>query len=379
MKYLIEIAMSYGLESVAAQLLEDRNVHGIIIDLHPAWLYAYSQHLRHPDQEIDLEFFRYYNPFFYRSDFSFFEWPPTYFNVVVPIDIRWRPAGWSAVFGEKSNLIVRAQYKPASEIRKFPESSFALTVQSEYASLPEFSSNTKKTGRPLQGGLSIGSGIDSPGTLGGILRDKTTRQLFGLSCGHVIRNTYSQVSQPSMVDDNSSNLIGECNYSVVPKPSVGYCNPYSDRLNEMDIALIKLDPEIKANHAILDIGDIRGITPANELHPNLKIEFTGRSSGHRTLVTGGIGFVQQITDSQTGETSCFKNLIEIKQPRLSSLLLRRPVKGGDSGAWLATEGNNGLEWCGMIIGQNRQAGYAIHSQDILEHLKMAGYDLDCYQ
>ncbi|TKT85304.1 hypothetical protein [Dyadobacter frigoris] len=68
-------------------------------------------------------------------------------------------------------------------------------------------------------------------------------------------------------------------------------------------------------------------------------------------------------------------MIEIKQPVLGNLAIKRPVKGGDSGAWLVTSGNSGLAWCGMIIGENRQAEYAIHSEDALSHLSAKGYDL----
>src|SRR5258705_68753 len=83
-------------------------------------------------------------------------------------------------------------------------------------------------------------------------------------------------------------------------------------------------------------------------------------------------------ESLQGIKHCFNHLIELKQPSIFNLALKRPVQGGDSGAWVFVQGQTGLEWCAMIVGEDRQTGYAIMSDRIQGFLQSKGYTLNCY-
>ncbi|MCJ8208123.1 hypothetical protein MUY27_00290 [Mucilaginibacter sp. RS28] len=379
MKYLIDAARQYGLDEIADRALENPNVHGIIVDVHPLWLMCYGHYLRGFSSGLwENELFEYaLRRFSYYPDYNFLS-TSDIFQTTVPFDLGWLPRGWDNFFNKSSGLLVRIQLRPGSKPVELGSANYRLSVVQEHSPVVQFSASAKQLLRPLEGGVSIGYASDPPGTLGGILKD-TNGQCYGLTCGHVIRNTGVIVDQPSSIDYSTPGSIGSCVYNCLPFPNNGnLCNPRNTTyLNDMDIALVELDPQIQSACSILNIGSIKDYMPANNLHPNLKVEFNGRSSGHQTLVTGGIGLVMEVEDTQTGQKSCVKDLIEIKQPSLSNLVLQRPVKGGDSGAWITINGTNGLEWAGMIIGENRQAGFAIHSEDILTHLNSNGYSLTC--
>jgi hypothetical protein len=97
-----------------------------------------------------------------------------------------------------------------------------------------------------------------------------------------------------------------------------------------DAALIEINPATSANLEVLDIGPLTSITPRTNIVQGQVVEFTGRSSGHRTLRVGKLGAVYQLR--WAGQTYCFKNLIELSWPRFYQLMGGRPVTRGDSGA-----------------------------------------------
>ena len=85
------------------------------------------------------------------------------------------------------------------------------------------------------------------------------------------------------------------------------------------------------------------------------VEFTGRSSGNRTLKVGRLGIIYQ--HQHNAQTYCFQNVIQLNWPRFYKLV-RRPVTGGDSGSWICAANATGIGWCGMIIGDDQRHGYA---------------------
>ena len=381
MEYLIEAAKVYDLEQLAGEFMKHDSVHGILIDLDPLWLRAYARHLKFPNTEIDLSYLDYliWGDAFTRHPLTEYwnDRDSPYFETAVPFDIHWFPKDWHLIF-QHNNLRMRVQLRPGSQPVEIAEKQTAMQIIQEHSAVPEFcSSKAKKIHRPLQGGVSIGQGTGDPGTLGGILIDKENGRKYGLTCGHVIPLKAS-VDQPSSIDSSkSAGVIGSCVYTDLPKPSPGQlCNPSHSALNTMDIALIEIDPAIAAKHSVLNIGSIKNAMPAAKLHPNLKIEYNGRSSGHQTLVIGGILYSQEVDDPISGQKCCFSNLIELRQPSFLHLCFKRPVESGDSGAWILGSGATGLEWCGMIVAENRQSGYAIRSEDILKHLSAQGYNLE---
>lgn len=386
MKYLLDAAREYGLDQITEQALEYPNVHGVIVDLHPFWMKCYKRHLMFPNEDSDLRYWL--DPRYWYDYIRHGVMPPAinsiwhddyypYFQTTVPMNIRWRPDHWKEFLGNRSNLVVRIQLLPGSPSIRFEQKDNRVTIMQEYSAIPQLSTSDRKQLRPLEGGVSIGHETTPAGTLGGILVDQKGER-YGLTCGHVISKKDDTVDQPSRNEKKPSGSIGRCVYTILPKPNNGAkCNPQNRAvLNDLDIALIHLEPDLPSNYSIVNIGKIVKHTPSIELGTDMLIEFNGRTSGHKTLVIGGIGATQQIANA-TGETCCFKNLIEIKQPVLTDLLISRPVSGGDSGAWVIVNGNSGLEWCGMIVGENRQSGYAIHSEDIMANLESQGFQLSC--
>jgi hypothetical protein len=362
MRYLIEAAEEYGLRNIVGQALEQPQVHGIILDISPIWLRLWRSKMRGDDiQGSDLEWYYY---------------QPSVFYTTTSIDLSWCPAGWEKRFGSRNNLVVKILLRPGSAPIKLNTDS-PLNIIQEHRPVPTLAVSASSLIRPLEGGTSIGHRSDPAGTLGGILTDRFSETRYGITCGHVISAVQQSVDQPSQNDNINNSSIGRCLFSELPLPNNGTaCNPYNRGvLNHMDLALIELDNSIPCSPSIINItGKISGITPSNQLHPNLVVEFNGRTSGYKSLVLGGIGLTQEIIDPG-GNTCCFTNLLEVKEPSMSSLVLNRPVKGGDSGAWLVAQGATGNEWCGMIVGQDRQTGYAIMSESIMEFLYHNGHQL----
>lgn len=376
MRYLIDAAREYGLDQIVNQALENSHVHGIIVDVHPLWIHYWQKHLMQEDDQHltdDDYYYRYYLDRYGRLSYAH-PGNPVYFNTIVPFELAWYPRFWNNII-KSTNLVVKILLRPGSNTIQLNYEG-RLTVVQEHRPVPRMSANAKSIIRPPEGGVSIGYGMNPPGTLGGILNDPVTNDVYGLTCGHVISSTGLSVTQPSLKDDSSASVIGQSVFSHCPVTSGGMlCNPANKTiLNEMDVSLIKLDSAIAANKSIINIGTIHGVTKNIQLHPNLGIEFNGRTSDYKTKVLGGIGVTQQLDDPQ-GNPCCFTHLIEIKEPSITKLVLNRPVQGGDSGSWLIAQGSSGNEWCGMIAGEDRQTGYAIMSESIMDFLQSNGYRL----
>ena len=371
MKYLISAAREFGLDRIADYVLEREEIHGIQIDVNPFWTYLYQRYRFESNmpENLFVAYHRYSGSLF---DQRFNEFPPLE-AIPGPVNIYWQPAYWSDYF-KHHHLIVKILLRPGSKPLELPNFNTQLEIQQVQAAIPRMAVHAKQLVRPLEGGVSTGHATNSPGTLGGILRDKGGNK-YGVTCGHVFADAGLLVDQPSQVDDPAASVIGNCLYSKIPLSTSGQlCNPRNRdiMLNDMDLALVELNQSITASTSIINIGHLHGLTPAANLTPRLLVEMQGRTSGHRSLELGGIGFVQEIIDAQ-GNPCCFENLIQVKHTSFAKLLFGRPVQGGDSGSWLVTQGSHGNEWCGMIISADRLAGYALMSEDIIEHLNNNGY------
>ena len=133
-------------------------------------------------------------------------------------------------------------------------------------------------------------------------------------------------------------------------------------MNELDAALIEIDPKVNCSLEVLDIGALTGVTARANLTPGQMVEMTGRTSSHQQLKIGGLAVVYRFRHN--GQDYCFKDLFEVRWPRFLKLCGRRPIQGGDSGAWVCNPDANGFGWCGMIIGGDRLQGYAVYSETI---------------
>lgn len=256
------------------------------------------------------------------------------------------------------------------EIPRFFSERFQIAY--EVRPLAQLSSNPKRLRRPLQGGLSTGVGTASYGTMGGVVRDLGRNgRMFGVTCAHVM--TSGTVDQPARVDWKSPAPIGSVHLHTPLQQSSGLCTPDSTSgLNTVDVALIEIDHSIPANLGILDIGPLTGITPIAKIGQGQVVEFTGRSSGNRTLKVGRLGLIYE--HQHNGQTYCFQNVIQLNWPRFYKLV-RRPVTSGDSGSWICAANAKGISWCGMIIGDDRLHGYAVYAAIIEKWWNQQGMSL----
>jgi hypothetical protein len=174
------------------------------------------------------------------------------------------------------------------------------------------------------------------------------------------------VDQPAQAD-NSKTAAWFGNSTAVSSLSrnpAAVCNPWaaSVAMNDVDVALVAVDPSVASSADVLDIGTISSITPRANLSPGQTVEFTGRTSGHKTVKVGGLAVVFRLYGN--GQFYCFRNLFEVRARSIWQLARSRPVRPGDSGAWVCNATSGGFGWCGMVIGGDRISGYAVFSQNI---------------
>jgi hypothetical protein len=145
--------------------------------------------------------------------------------------------------------------------------------------------------------------------MGGIVQDQqSSPQKYGVTCAHVM--TSGTVDQPAKVDSKRAAVIGIVSSHTPLQLPVGLCTLASiSGVNTVDIALIEIDPSTSADLEVLDIGPLTGITPIAKIGQGQLVEFTGRSSGNRTLRTGGLGVIYKL--KWNGQDYCFQNVIQI--------------------------------------------------------------------
>jgi hypothetical protein len=145
-------------------------------------------------------------------------------------------------------------------------------------------------------------------------------------------------------------------------------------LNDVDAALVALDPTVGSDLSVLAIGRVAGIASANELRVESPVEVSGRS-GHRRLYTGGILAVGSIFHGS--DRYCFRDLFELKRssPGFWSLtgFIAPPVRPGDSGAWVIQSGSDGPDWCGVVIGGQRPIGLASFAENMNTWISKQGF------
>lgn len=377
MDHLITLAEDFGLREIVGRAMEHSSVQGVVVDIDPIWLTFWEWHVTGGSRHED---------WLYRRGWRYGEVPrvPALVRGPTQSDMWWRPPFWSDINRDRNvpedapPLMVKVCFEPTAELPKEPNfGSERLQVVTEFRPLARLASGPKDVIRPLVGGLSVGTGSSSPGTLGGILRDKTGKS-FALTCSHVLPPK-APADQPASQDNSAATFIGSvAAASVLNVSPGGHCNPYNagGLMNQVDAALIELDPNIASESEVLQIGPIYGVTRKAMMSPELIVEMSGRTSGHRDLVVGGIAATYRFRDS-ADNLYCFEHLFELRWPSFLRLVLSRPVSGGDSGAWVCAQGQKGTEWCGMVIGEDRLQGYAALSENIMNWLQGEGYDLDC--
>ena len=386
MEYLRTFAEEYGLRDIVEVLAGRPNIQGAVLTLDDWWLRAWR--LEDTGRGEDWDRWR----SFWRH------WGPTPFPLAgadlgndsspwIPRrkpDLYWRPPYWdefSHVAGLPDDwlplrLVVCLHPPKSSEDATFPELPRSrLPVIFDVRPLARLSASQRTSVRPVVGGISLGAGKSSYGTLGGIAEDQSG-QRFAMTCAHVLSSSQT-VNQPALRDDRHATVIGTTAHSLAlqPCPLPGPCSPYSNspHVTSVDTTLVQLQDGVQSDLEILSIGPLSGVVSKNSMTPGQEIAFEGRTSGHRTAEVGGLAVFYRFQIG--GQTYCFRDLFEVRWRSLARMLLGSVVHAGDSGAWVCAETDQGPGWCGQVIGEDRRVGYAAFAQNIIDEWSSAGRHL----
>ena len=195
------------------------------------------------------------------------------------------------------------------------------------------------TYNPLVGGISIGpctnvGGFVFTGTLGCIVKDRTTQDVLMMSNYHVMAEKWSngeQQCQPSRVDTGScpGDVVGSLVRSVISENVDGAVASISNRSHECSIH---------------EIGDVKG---KNTAMPNMKVRKRGRTTG---LTHGIVDSVDaSVSVPYDHGTQILKNQILIDVDTSQSTQFGN---SGDSGSVVVDENNKvvGLYFAGTEDG-----------------------------
>jgi hypothetical protein len=402
MRYLIEYAGQETVTRVIDQVMDYDIVHGVVVQLDPTWLalWRFSQSLTRNDwkgldeelrHSIEWDEHLLGRPWSRSAGWGIrLPWTlgPAQGDHLTPIQVdpKWTCSTWKAITdrdarGRREPFIINVLVLPRSAKDTFEKLTSTLDESSERIRfearpIPRAYVNRKGSVRPLEGGISLGTDAGDYATLGGILKDGKGVK-YALTCGHAISKN-DKAKQPSPKDDSSATRIGTCIESTSGSlhGPISRCNRKA-AVNEVDAALIELDKDSKATAKleVLAIGPLAGWAAIDDVYEDSPIEVSGRS-GRRDLYTGGLLVIGGLLIG--ADRFCFRNLIQIKRASVRSWgltgTLARPVRPGDSGAWVIQDGPNGPEWCGMIIGGTGPIGYAVFAETILDWLKGLKYN-----
>ena len=170
---------------------------------------------------------------------------------------------------------------------------------------------------PLHGGVSIGTARAGSGTLGGIVRDRRTRQPMLLSNWHVIvggwGNLHGQpIYQPSRDDGGTVADI----VATLERDGMSF---------QLDAAVATLNKRRRWSNEQMGIpGPVPGVAVAGI---GMQVEKSGRTSGITRGVVTGVGGIQRL--QYAGIERVLRNVFTIEPRRASEEVSR----GGDSGSW----------------------------------------------
>lgn len=206
---------------------------------------------------------------------------------------------------------------------------------------------------PLRGGLSISTPYYGSGTLGGIVRDRTTQQEMILSNWHVLVTYWGAprgqpILQPGRDDGGASTDV----VATLERDAMS---------NNLDAAVALLNDSRRPSNDQLEIGPVTGVSRA-EL--GMEVVKSGRSSGRTWGRVTGIGGVQRLRYS--GLERLVREVVTI-DPRQPGEEVSR---GGDSGSWWlnsATRQAVGLHFAG---GNAPERALALDMQAVLEALNV---------
>ena len=213
----------------------------------------------------------------------------------------------------------------------------------------------------LAGGDKILTGGGKSGTLGGVLTDSHSGDLYGVTCAHVAQ-------KHDKISDSAGTPLGTCTADTARTtlPSAKVCDPVNlampspspgngPDVNMLDCALIKLTTSTFHQ-------PIGAVAPA--LTQGQDVVMHGAATGTTWHKLGSLCLSYQFTES--GHDYCFRDAIELlPQPRgplggaIGSLFATVPTQG-DSGGWILTD-DTPADWAAVFFGEDGHRGFAIRA------------------
>jgi hypothetical protein len=210
-------------------------------------------------------------------------------------------------------------------------------------------------GRSAIGGLPL-----TVGTLGGLLTDSASGEMYALSCEHVCGSIGSIVFQPPP-KVSPHNRVAEVMYVTVPasQTPTSKCNRVKQPVPIPDLAISRLDQGIASSAIHQGIGKVQRVTPIADMTSGDSVTFEGAASGHVRAKVGGLNIWREIQFH--GVAHCVGDMFTI-EPRNSWYLKPKLSRGGDSGAWILNQTNNVVSWDGMLIGGDGAQAYCCFAE-----------------
>lgn len=378
MDYLKEYLSGEAVQTAIERCRDSHAVQGVILELDPWWLKAW----RWREQSDPI------NPAKAPgSDYPFGWWPGGPFSVSLPEDhpgpirelepgdLKWKPNWWKElprpgnINDPNSPVSLRVCLYPrfgAPTQTTLPNlAELNVNYVFEIRPVPQLAAAPTATLNPLVGGASIGTGPAAYGTLGGLLQDNSGNR-YGVTCAHVATGK-AKVIHPSP-QDGGTQQIGYVSDFDLPKgfpPGMPITAAnQAAHANNVDVALIEIDPAVASKLAVDTIGPIVGIFPNGSIqqwHPAI---FAGRTSNIRSVEFFAPVAYYNVPDATGTGTICFNDIRLIRWPPGGGTGGPPPIQAGDSGAWLCVSGVNGYEWAAMAVAWDPQIGFAIPASAI---------------
>ena len=204
---------------------------------------------------------------------------------------------------------------------------------------------------PLRGGVSVSTDFSGSGTLGGIVRDRTTGREMLLSNWHVLVVYWGamrgqRIRQPGRDDGGTyADTIAALERDAM--------------LVDLDAAVAVLNDRRDFVNQQLSVGSVKGVSRARL---GMEVEKSGRSSRRTSGRVTGIGGVARLRYDRIERI--IRNVVTIDQ------LGGEVSAGGDSGSWWLDATTNeavGLHFAGS---NNPERGLAMDMQSVLDALNI---------
>ncbi|PSK94170.1 hypothetical protein B0I18_101323 [Taibaiella chishuiensis] len=199
------------------------------------------------------------------------------------------------------------------------------------------------------------------GTLGGILCGHATGKKYLASCAHVLQTIGNDVfSQHKRFEK-----IGKVIHTEIPDLSAlnDTCSiEHNPDLHSIDIALAEMTTSPNRIKNLNKLAKADKIAKISEMSPNMKVSFTGKSSGTVEARLGPLTLWDQI-EFEEGKR-CFGRIFQLK-PLGRQYIYSPLARHGDSGSWITQTDGVSTAWCGVVIATGEGRAEACFSETII--------------